>query len=405
MTGERYFDEYMDKIKVEVEEISESLQQRIVESTFNKITEDNTDHKEKKIVRWKKVKYIAVICLALILLSGLIPSTPVNALYRSVFKFIPGVGIVESEEDSSISMATGQSYKVESENGFLEIKYAYIQNDWLYISAVSNVGYTDIKDLTNKEEVLKKSDDDSFPRIYMLSGDEKKHIKNYVRSGPSLETGAAKISGAFFLEGELLDETIFVLGIDGLEKQVSVELENLEEGYLPDEFGSCLYIDDVLIFADIHRNGNVAILNMSSIIPEQYDRLRFHMYDSEKELFKSGIKIVDDVGKSYYPNEDMRKENNDNVNNFYFEIPKDAVGLKVVIPQIFYYTDVIGDTEVKMPKLNEYISVDEIFDFDTMKIIFKGLTLLSEEDEIVEREFGEDTLRLDFKAVYDVLTS
>lgn len=402
MTRERHFDDYMEKIKIETEEISELSHQRIIDSTLNRINTDTEDHKEKPIVRWHKTRYIAAVCIMLILLSGLIPSTPVNALYRNIFKFIPGVGIVESEEGYNISLATGKSYRIESDNGFLEIKYAYILNDMLYISAVSNVGYTDIEDFSNKEEVLEKFHDDSFPRIYILSGDEKIYIKNYMRSGPVRETGAAKMSGAFFLEGELLNETIFVLGIDGLEKQVSLVLEDLEDGYSPGELGNYLYIDDVLIFADLNRDGDIAVLNMSSVIPEQYYQLRFHMYDSESDLYGAGIKILDNTGVSYYPNDDMRKNNNDTGNNFYFEIPEEAEGLKVVIPQIFYDTRVIGDTVVKMPKLDEYIPVDEVFVFDSMRINFKGLTLLSyEDDDIVDREFGEDTLRLDFEADYD----
>lgn len=392
MFENRYLDQFTQSVVLETENFSDLAKERIIYKTISKI---NATSYKKRL----RIKVAVAACFVLLILSGFIPSTPIHAFVQNVFQLIPGLGIIQNEENQRISLATTKAYKEESEGAFLEIKYAYVMNKVLQINAVTNIGYSEM-DFTNKEEMLKKAagEGETPLRLYLLSGSKKIYLQNYTVAGPSMETGAMKFTGSLPLNEDLLQQTSLIIGFDHFEKQIQLNLENVEEGLYPDTMGSCLMIDDLLVFADLQRSGNLAVLNLSSVHPKQTRNLRFDPFDFEKEMFSSSIQMIDSEGTIYYPNDQLREENNDSENSFYFEIPSDQAGLKVVIPQIFYDTWGIGDIKVPMPRLNETIAVNEKFECETTKIVFEGLTLLPKDNEVVSSEFGEDTLKLDFSA-------
>ena len=397
MSDNKNFDEYIEKLEYRDEIISHDSRKNILDSTRKKIENDSKTITNKRNNRKRTVSYAAAACIAMILLSGLIPSTPIFALYQSVFQFIPGVGVVKTEEDTSIYLATDQAYKLEEEEGFLEVKYAYASGNSLNISIVTDIPFASLN-LKSKEDILKEvaGENELGLYLYLIIDNKKIYLNNYSMSGPSSLTGVVKIEGAVEIEKKIENKTI-VIGMDRIINQLEVQMTNVQENVLPSVLGKTLNIDDFLIFADFKRYEDISVLSLSSVLPEEYMNFRAYLFEDEKEIFDSGIYILDDSGNSYFPNDELREANNDSINNFYFNIPANVTGLILKIPQIFYDTGIIGQMKVKMPKNGDSIAVNASYSIGDMQIHFDSLSFVSvNDDEIVSKEFGEETLRLDF---------
>ncbi|GAU78874.1 hypothetical protein [Fusibacter sp. 3D3] len=400
MFDKKYLDAYSEHVKAEFEDehLEANAQERILEKTFKKIELSSKGQKYRfKGIKQKK-KSIVVACFLLLILSGFINATPVNALYQSIFQFIPGFGIVKSEEDMSISRATTQSYRMASNGAFIEIKYAYVQNNSFVISALTNINYgSSMMTMDGTGERIGVSGKSKLG-LYLLIDGEKTYASHYVEAS-SYGTDVKKISGTFYLE-KALKTSIVTLGIDDFEAPIEIVLEEVKAGDAPDKLGNGLFIDDIFIFADLKREGDVAILNMSSVLPSEYRNLRFYLFDDEKAFYASSIQIIDSEGNGYYPNEKKRQYNNADIDTFYFDIPEHKTGLKVVIPQMIYDTKVMGEVKVKKPKLGEYIAVDQRYKIGEIELNFKGLAFVSKENDETLKAIGEDALRYDFEATY-----
>lgn len=400
MSDKKYFDIYTEHIKdgVQVGQIDAAAQKRILEKTLKKNEMSSKDQKHHfKWIKHKK-KFLVAACFTLLLLSGFINATPVNALYQSLFQFIPGFGIVKSEEDMSISRATTQSYRVTSNAHFFEIKYAYVQNKTLVISALTNIDYSSPKmtmDSTGKRIGISGK---AKLGLYLWMDGEKTYLNNYSEAS-SNGTDVKKILGTFYLE-KVLEDSKITLGIDDFDAPIELELDEVKADDAPSNLGNCLFIEDMLIFADLEREGDVAMLNMSSVLPSEYQNLRFYLFDEEQKIYNSSIQIIDVDGNRYYPDEKKRQYNNADIDTFYFDIPEHIKGLKVIIPQMIYDTKAMGEVKVKKPKWGEYIKVDQSYNIGEIELNFKGLTLISKENDEILKAIGEDALRFDFTATY-----
>ncbi|MBF4692487.1 hypothetical protein [Fusibacter ferrireducens] len=421
MADKKYFDVYSEHLSAKIEKnpIDADVQEKILERTLHKIETRTKDQKyqshekqesyenrenqlryQRQSPKWikSKRKSLVAACFILLFLSGFVNATPVNALYRSIFQFIPGVGIVKSEENMGISRATSHAYRVTSNAQFIEIKYAYVQNKTLVFSALTNIDHSAPKvtmDSSGKKTVISGK---SKLGVYLWSEDQKIYLTDYTVAS-SNGTDVKKIEGTFYLE-KVLEDSKVTLGIDDFDASIELELEEIKADDAPDKLGNSLFIGDLLIFADLERDGDVATLNMSSVLPSEYQNLRFYLFDDEQKIYNSSIQIMDGDGNRYYPDEKKREANNADIDTFYFNIPEHITGLKVIVPQMIFDTKVMGEIKVKSPKWGEYIKVDQHYNMGEIDLEFKGLTLVSKENDVTLKAIGEDALRFDFTAAY-----
>ena len=89
---DRNLDKYIDTIDMDKIKTDDAFTSSVIQKSKRKI------YMYKKV---RLVKNIAAAFLLLLFLSAFVPGTPVNALCKAVFSFIPGVGVVKTEENGS----------------------------------------------------------------------------------------------------------------------------------------------------------------------------------------------------------------------------------------------------------------------------------------------------------------
>ncbi len=386
MPENRYLDEFIDSISESDFVIESDIKKAILQKTIKKIRRN----------KWFNFKSIAAACILLVVLSALIPNTPVNALYKKIFSFIPGVGIVQNPDgENLIKAALNEPVKVFDGNEFVEVKSAYITGKLLRIFIMTNVGSTDVGRFNNLAD-YKKYMAEISPRLYMIDSNEKIKSNHSVWTRPSFETQVYSIEASFILGEEDLDSRTFKFEIEGFSQMVEIVMSSVNSGTDPESMGNVAIIDNVMVFANVSRTNGILEVLLSSVTPEEFKNVRFHLYDHETQLFEQGIYVVDEDGNIYKPDDELRQKNNDNINNLYFNIPDDKDGLRLIIPQILYEKRRLVDLKTSIPEIGKERIINKELDFSGTKIIVEKASIITATDSFLHDEFKADYyLRID----------
>ncbi|MEN6314704.1 MAG: hypothetical protein ABFD25_10695 [Clostridiaceae bacterium] len=383
----RYLDDFVKDLDVTGPDIDSRMKHRILDKTYKKLR-----------YGWFSVRNIAAACLLVFAVSAMIPNTPVNALCQKIFSFIPGVGVVQSNKGSGeIKSVLKEPVKITDGDEFIEIKTAYVKDNTLNVSAKTNVGAIDAGEFKDAAELKKFFSGETSPEIYLLSGNERHKSIQTQRSGPSFETRVYSINAGFTLNNDDLNMQTFKLELEGFDKTVEIKMSPAESGTVPQDLGRVAVIDDVMVFADINRTGNALEILLSAVAPKEYNNIRFSLFDIEKELFQNGVYIVDEEGSVYEADDEMRKQNSSDMNSFYFNIPQNKKGLKLVVPQILYTKQYYnGDIKINMPKKGKDAVINRQIDLNESTVQIEKASFIPANDPLLPDDFKPfDCLKID----------
>ena len=376
----KHFDDFLESFNPS-DDLND-VKEEILSRTYEKIKKEPT-----VVMRLLTFKNIIITSVIIILLSGLIPSTPVNALYRSVFQRIPGYGVVETDDDYYIKAASNDYVRIEEEDSFMEVRYAYIADDYLTVSAVTNAKLSHISDQDDKEAVLEVSDEDRFGKLRVIINGEAIDMQG---GSVAIGSGAGYTAkGNFYLDGDLKDIRTFEVGVEGMTETATVTLRDVSSSDIPDALGSSLVIDDMIIFADLERIEELAIVTVSIITPQSKKNARVYLHEYEEEFLNNPIVVKDESGQLYYSDKELRRQNFDNINRFYFNIPKESKELELIIPQILYTESYDSQIVVKVPTGDQSVAVNESYIAGESNITIDELVYLPKGQNDISDEFSD----------------
>ncbi len=387
MPENKYLDTFTSGIEESNFAMDTALKQKILLRTHKKIKNG-----------WFYFKRIAAACLILAALSAFIPNTPVNALCQKIFSFIPGIGIVQNpENDVRISRVLGKRVKVTDGKQFIEFKTAYITDKTLNISMKTNIGAIDAGEFADPAEFKKFFAGETAPKLYLLGANGKIKSSHSVWGGPSYETRVYSVDASFYLVDNDIDDQVFRFELEGFSKTIELTMVPVSSGTSPESLGNVAVIDNVMVFANVSREGDVLEVLLSSVAPKDYKNIRFHLFDEEKRLFERGVHIIDKEGNIYEPDEGMRKLNNSDINNLYFEIPEGKEELKLVIPQILYnrvYDE--DDIKIAMPKPGKDKEMNKEWNLGEGTLTIEKASIIPSNDPMLPDEFKKyDCIKID----------
>ncbi|MBI9011443.1 MAG: hypothetical protein JEZ08_04375 [Clostridiales bacterium] len=376
----KHFDDFLESFNPSDD--LNNVKEDILNRTYEKIEKETT-----VIMRLLTLKNIIVTSVLIVLLSGLIPATPVNALYHSVFQKIPGYGVVETDDDYYIQAATNGYVRIEENDVFMEVRYVYIADDYLTVSAVTNSKLNHISDPDDKKAVLEVAEEDHFGKLQVIINGEAIDMQG---GSVAIGSGAGYTTkGNFYLEGDLKDIRTFEIGVEGMTRTATVELVDISSSDIPDALGSSLIIDDMIIFADLERVEDLAIVTVSIITPQSKKNARVYLHDYEEKFLNDPIVIEDETGQRFYSDKALRRQNFDNINRFYFKIPKESKKLKLTMPQILYTETYDSQIVVRVPTEDQSVSVGEPYMAGESKITIDELVYLPKGQNDISNEFSE----------------
>jgi len=376
----KHFDDFLESFNPS-DDLND-VKEEILNRTHEKIKEEPT-----VVMRLLTLKNIILTSVLIILLSGLIPSTPVNALYHSVFQRIPGYGVVETDDGYYIKAASNDYVRIEEDDSFMEVRYVYIAEDYLTVSAVTNAKLSHISDPDDKEAVFEVADDKRFGKLRVLINGEAIDM-----NGGSVAIGSGAgytTKGTFYLEGDLKDIRTFEVGVEGMTETTTIILRDVTSSEMPDALGSSLIIDDMIIFADLERVEDLAIVTVSIITPQSKKNARVYLHDYEEEFLNNPIVVEDESGQLYYSDKEIRRQNFDDINRFYFKIPNESKELELIIPQILYTESYDSQIVVEVPTEDQSVAVNESYLAGECKVTVDELVYLPEGQNDISDEFSD----------------
>lgn len=390
MSDHKYLDDFMNDVKESQFNMDAKMKEKILKKTHRKIRG-----------RWFLIKNAFAACMILAVITSFIPSTPVYALRQRLFSFIPGIGVVENNEGTGvIKSVLAEPVKVSYGDEFVEIRTAYILDQTLNISIKSNVGVINKSEFKDPAQFKEFFSQESSPDIYLLNEKQKVKASFTVRSGPSYDTRVYTMNAGFHLDKGNGDKSNFEFQLDGFNKTVKISMSPVRSGIEPESVGNAAVLDNIMIFADTVRQDNVVEVLVSAVAPREYGNIRFHLYDWEKKGFKEGIHIVDEEGNVYEPDDELRRQNEGSRNMFYFDIPQDKKGLKLVVPQILYsrkYDN--NDIKIDMPKIDKEVVINKEIDLGQNILLIEKASIVPANDPMLPEYFkAYECLRIDAAA-------
>ena len=399
MSEKKYLDAFVDTLDTNNYEMDKALKQKILKKSLRKIN-------RKK----HTISIMIAACFTLLIVLPFIPNTPVYALWQNVFSFIPGIGVVQEDENTgNIVSVLKKPVMVTKGDIFVEIRTAFTTSNGLHVSGRTNVGTPDVskvKDIQEHKKLLAfvaGETGETHGKIFLLNDGDSIQAHLVGRAGPSME-GVYTIDASFALPDGAKHNT-FYLEFEGFEAIIEIPMSSTTSSIMPSEMGNVVQIEEnVLIFADIYREGDLVEVLTSIVAPREYFDPRLYLFEFEKTLFETDVHLLDQYGNIYVPDNELRKQNKKSIHTFYFHVPQEKEDLKLVIPQLLYTSNrTSNDIEIKMnmPQLDKDIDIDKAFMLGDMSILIQKASIVPADDESLTNEHfkGYDVLKINTQAI------
>jgi hypothetical protein len=350
------------------------------------------------------IQYAAAACMILAVLSSFIPNTPAYAFRQVILSYIPGIGVVQTTDESdTVTSVLTEPVKVTDGEKFVEIRSAFIRGNVLTISGITNVGAIDTKDFKNVKEFKEFFSGETAPFIYLIRDNERTKDRYQTWAGPSYETRVYRMNAYFYLNEDTPADT-YLFEMDDFDKSIEIVLSPVKTGVMPEEIGNAAIIDDVMIFAHTIREEDIVEVLVSIVAPSEYIHQRSYLFDHEKKLFESGVYLTDQSGTRYEPDENLRKSRDEDIYAFYFHVPEDREGLKLVVPQILFQMEYKEDNiKITMPKENKETHINKKIQLGSHSISMDRASMIPAGSEILPDEFKpSDCLMIDASAATEI---
>lgn len=387
MYENRYLDNFINSLEEADYKMDKEMKEKILKITHEKIRR-----------KWMSIRNIAAACVLFAALASFIPNTPVYALRQKLFSFIPGVGVVQSDsEDTTIRSVLGKPVKLVDGETFAEVKTAYIKGNSLIISAITNAGAVGAGKFEDPKEFKEFFAGETAPQLYLIDGENRIKPGQVVWGGPSLETRVYTMQAFFRLSEEDNEKGTFKLEIEGIKGQLQIALSPVKSNYEPEDMGNTAVVDNVMLFADISRQGSLLQVLLSSVAPNTFKNVRMHLFDDEKSIFESGIYLMDSDGVRYEEDEGLRKQNNGSYNTFFFNVPEHKKGLRLVVPQILYNKEYKErNIKIYMPKPGKNVVINKELNLGETILMVETASVVTAQDPLLPDEFrNNDCMRMD----------
>lgn len=337
----------LDKIVDTIDESNYELDNEMKNNILKKI---KRKQKQKSVLTI--IKSIAAIVVLSFLTFTFIPNNPVNAFMKQVFSFIPGVGVTALNEEYKVERVLNNIITYEDEKNYVDLYQAYIIGDYIQLAVQTDL-YTIEKD---------KDDDfiDFINNTFLIIDGEK--IKATGTAG-----GSEIFESSYPLSDAQKNAEEFTLFLERENIMITFTLEKVKSSENPSEVGSCVEVDDLMIFANLKREKNSCEVIISQVAPSNYKSISYEWFEHEDQLFTQGVYIIDSENNKY---ELVEKDINKNryKNTFYFNVPAKANGLRIVIPQLLYEIQLDEKVLLQIPKEDEKQMVNYVFDMKTHSI-------------------------------------
>ncbi|HCS73703.1 MAG TPA: hypothetical protein DIW17_07500 [Clostridiales bacterium] len=400
MSENRNLDDFLDSLDSNHRDGNESdfgdknmddiMKQKILKKTYGRL--------RKK----RRVFYGIVAGLVLVLLSSFIPNTPTYALRQAILSYIPGIGVVQGTDDTgTITGILAEPVKVSDGDEFIEIRSAYEIGKVLNIYGVTNVGLAnvDIPKGANKKEVLEFYSGETARGFNIVHNGESLAAGNQIAYGGSFIDGVYSIEASFYLS-KSIGESDFQIEIEGFAKPVILALSPVISGTIPEEVGNAATIDNITAFSYVTRKKDIVEVLVSFVGSNEYKNLRTYLFEHEKEIFDEGVHLIDQDGVVYEPDDDLTKEHHTGINTYYFHVPEDKEGLKLVIPQVLYdmeYKE--ADIKITMPKKDKDTVINRHIDMGSHTITLNRASIVQAGDAVLHDDFKfSDNLMIEASA-------
>lgn len=333
-------DKLINKDIEEINKLDEMTKKRILLKSKAKLSN-----------KFKQVKSIAAVLVLIIILSGFIKGTPVNALIRNTFSFIPGVGVMENNGDLEFKAVLDQQVKVTKNDRTIEIYVAYIQGNYVNVKVETDI----FKNEMTEKEKLEYYSNESFEDIYLIVDGEKIKSSHLTSTIDLFEVG-------FILKNEYKGNEKLELLIEEIDIVIEFSMSSVFTSENIGDMGSYAVVDDVMFLANMEREKNEVKVQINSLTEQNYNHISFEWFEHENILFDEPVHIIDEDGNKYYPlDEEVNK--NKYRNTFYFDIPEELDNLKLIIPQFLYEVEYEKKHKVILPNENEKIF--DVYSFST----------------------------------------
>lgn len=353
---------------------------------------------KRKIQRYRivqGVKSVAAILLLVSLLSVFIPGSPVNALCKRIFSFIPGIGVVENEENGIPVKVLAEPITRKVGKEYVTIGTVVLQGNRITVYVKTNVGLSDI---TGKD-LLKFHSGEINPKLSILYGETKIASVSSILTGADPADGTYSLTAYYDLPEEVSRQDRITFALDGFEQELTVALTEAFTGSELEDMGNFAVMGNIHVFAHMTREGRTVRLQLSTIAPKDIRNIRFAPYSDEKDVFSESVRIMDSEGHTYLPDQDSAQKNHAERNTFYFSIPEDKDHLTVFVPYVFYKRSLEKEFKMKMPKEGRTTDIREAFDLGDHTVTVKSAALVPKGSSVLPEDFNEyPCIRMDFDA-------
>lgn len=346
---------------------------------------------------FQSIKGIAIVCLIVLAVSAFIPDTPVNALYKKIFSWVPGIGVVESDEKNLVTGVLKENVTEKFEKEYVTVNSAYVQNGYMTVKVKTNVGLSDPDML--KKDVLKFFAGELNPKLYLVNKEENIAPMNMLTTGASMEDGTYEIKAGYRLPEEIARLHQFTLMLEGFQPKVCITLTEAFSSTELKDMGNVTVIGEVHVFAELEREADTVKIRLNTVAPKELKDIRFKVFDFEQELFPNGIRLKDSHGQYYIPDQELEKANHADIHTFYFRVPADRKGLKLEIPQVLYSRRITEAYKIKRSNANEILQINKIFEAGENIITMETLELVPAGSEMLPDVFKESNcIKIRFSA-------
>lgn len=337
---------------------------------------------------WKK--YIAAAAVVLFALIAWKNSNTIVYAFQSMFGLIPGVGIVEGNED--IVYLLKEPKKVETEEGIFSLINAVATKTNIRISfSFERKGITEEKILEEKRkaaEELFQTDKTRKPEIYLIVNGVRFDMSwGSTAGGGTIEFVSANME----LEEELINTDISYQIIYGdYDIGTDFTLTELKQYDSLQEIGPTQTYNNISLTATAEREGNKLKVNVYPINSTKYRLLSF---DSEYDLnyFGKKIKLDTELGEKDYT---LPGSYGSGMNAAYtFDISDGSKNHQLLIPGVLVESDETQKVTLPLPKDEETITVNKEVKFKDGIVIIESVKKVVKESA---NEFGELKINLKY---------
>ncbi|MTI53639.1 hypothetical protein [Geosporobacter ferrireducens] len=343
---------------------------------------------KKKNARWKV--YAASAAVILVCLFAWKNSDSIVHAFSKMFGLIPGVGIVEDNQD--ILYQLKQCESVETDQGILKVLSAVATKDCITVNfSFERKNCTEEQFMLEKEEEwerIKKEDKLVEPNIYLMVDNEK-----YKMSGGSSAGGLTSyFSATFELEEKNIHPSkVYTLQYEDFDITADFQLVTLDQYNSLDQIGATGIHNNISLTAISSIASNQLQVNVYPINHSEYNLISFYN-EYEMEYFGKKLTLKTENGNKDYT---LPGSYGSDLNAAYtFDISDGSKEFLLHIPFVVVESNEEEKITLPIPKEGEVVEINKEIAFKNGSVMIESVEKIVSEQE---NEYGHLKVNLKYK--------